>query len=179
MIFLFNVVNVAQACYYANPDVIVKINNKDQITQQGSIFNELFYPGKSESGIIRIYNNTSKKLDITNLGLTVDLIKFSSSYNKDYIYNSFLNNMRLNVQRGMLSFFMYNVIPDKPIRNLLYKENDRNYTGFNLGRNSFTIDRGSFVDLKYTLSMDTKAENELENLKAALKFKINVNDTSR
>ncbi|ERI92104.1 hypothetical protein HMPREF1982_02644 [Clostridiales bacterium oral taxon 876 str. F0540] len=177
ILVIVNAINIAYACYVVNPDVTVNINSNGKVTQQGSIFNEFFYPGKSESGIIRINNKTSKSIEINNLGLSVDLVKFPSGYNKDFIYSSFLDNMNLNIQRGKIAYIMYSVIAYTPLRNFLYKENDRNYKGLNLGTKKFTVGKGDFVDLKYTMTMDIKAKEELEDLKANLEFKINGGNT--
>ena len=161
-----------------DPILTITINEDGHITQEGNLFREdLWYPDRVDSGIIRI-NNNFKKVKVTNLGLDVELKTFNSGYNKEVVYSSFVNNMKLTIKQGQFLIFHKDIFDNRSIQDLLYKSNDNSYNGFTLeDSNSITISKGDSIDLKYTLYMDKESGEELESLKANVPFFINFDES--
>jgi hypothetical protein len=158
-----------------NPDVIITIDGDGHITQDGDLFgDDLWYPGKVEEGIIEIINNNKiQSIKITNLGLDVKLNTISDGYDRDEVYNSFLNNMKLTIQKRMSVF--NNIVDNKSFLQLLNKEDNDTYNGLKLENiDQISINTGKPVYLKYTLYMDKDSGNELQNLNGVMYFFINV-----
>ncbi|MFZ5968816.1 MAG: S-layer homology domain-containing protein [Bacillota bacterium] len=156
------------------PDVIVTIkpdNSKGHITTEGNLFgNDLWYPDKKDSGVIRI-DNQFKSIEVSNLGLKVEIRKNGQPIDEsDDVYTSFIRNMRITIEKGKVLSFSNNILVDSlPIGELL--------NGYKLNDNSqFTVDRNDTVDLKYTLHMDENAGNELQGITADIFFQINVEE---
>ncbi|MDR7855066.1 S-layer homology domain-containing protein [Tissierella sp.] len=167
-----------------NPNVLISINENGSISQSGSLFGEeLLYPSTIEdgekgigsiSGVIRI-NNQYKKIDVNNLGLgLIGELQIGNSYPKDIVLNSFLNNVKVKIQKGVLFSFDKTIINYTSLKDVLYAGNDE-YKGFVLEpENRFSIARGSTVDLKYTLMMDKETGNELQSVTANMPIYINL-----
>lgn len=160
------------------PDVVITINGDGSITQEGNLFGEgLWYPDKQQSGVIRIHNRF-KTIDISNLGLEVDLTSFRSAYNEDSVFTSFLDNMHLLVKRGHLFSFNQNILDKISFEQLLHIAEDGSANGFFLKpSDQFRITKNSTVDLKYTLQMDKDAGKELQGLTAVVSFLINAHES--
>lgn len=157
----------------SEPDVIVTINNDGTISQQGNLFGEeLWYPGKDKEGIIRIHNQY-KSIKGSNLGVGVELIEAREDYDRDMVYNSFLQHMRLTITKGKLSIFDKVMIKDKSLGQLLPVSNNENQ---NDTTNEFSISKNNFIDLKYKLLMDKEASNELQKLSAKISLAINLKE---
>lgn len=161
-----------------DPNIIITIKEDGQITQEGNLYGEdLWYPDREDSGIIRIKNNF-KKIKVTNLGLEVDLKTFIDGYNEGDVYSSFVNNMKLTIKKGRFLFFDKDILDIRSIQELLYKANDDSYNGLILvDSDQITINKDDSIDLKYTLYMDEEAGEELESVKANVTFYINFNES--
>lgn len=155
---------------YANtsegsPNIIVTIKPDGSYSCDGNLFgNSFWYPGYEESGIIRIVNNY-KKAGIGDLALNVDLLEFQPDLSRDIVYNSFINNMKLTIEKGSLLSFEPPFVKDKSLAELLME-------GINFPTS--IINLSSTMDFKYTLKMDEKATNELENVIAKVDFTFNA-----
>lgn len=162
------------------PNVFVIINKDGSITQEGSLFGEgLLYPATVEeaekgigsiSGIIRIKNQYGK-IKVTSLGVTVDKEKviIGNGYPRDVVYNSFLKNVELKIDKGKFHTFDKTIVGYTCLGDLL--------GGYRLDENDvFTLNKGGTLDLKYTLRMDEETGNELQSVTADIMFLINVNE---
>ena len=153
----------------SNPDLVVTINSDGGITTEGNLFgDDLWYPGKEKSGVIRI-SNFFKVIDASNISFEVDLKKYNEKYAKEAIYNTFNSMMRLSLSKGKLDIFSQNIVDKVSLGQLV--------DGFNIEEGKrFTIDKNDFVDLKYTLTMDEEAGNELQGITAVISMLVNVNE---
>ncbi len=160
------------------PDVIVLINKDGSISQSGDLYGEeMWYPGYSVDGLIRIENNY-KRIDVKNLGLTVDLAKNVDSAHKGLVYDSFVNNMRLTITKGRLLVFNDVIIENTRLSDILLDPDNSSGKGIELDSSrKFSIGKGDSVDLKYTLQMDMDSGNELEDISADINFMIKLNET--
>lgn len=162
----------------SKPNVEITIDQNGQILPlKGDLFGDsLWYPGKVDSGVIRIYNNF-KRMKISNVGLGVKMITTRDGYDPDMVYNSFIDHMQLTVKKGKLAIFDKDIIDRKTFRDLLYTAGNSQQTGLNLAdSDQFYINKNDFVDLKYTLLMDEESGNELQRLSSKVSFMINVNE---
>lgn len=171
-----------------NPNVIITIKSDGSIVQEGDLFgNGLLYPATVEdaqrglggvSGVVRI-NNQYKSIKITNLGIGLDKddLQLRNGYPVDIVYNSFLDDVRLKIEKGRLFSFDKTLIEYTSLRELLYEPGNSSYRGHMLDdKDSFTLHKGSTVDLKYTLHMVEEAGNELEDVTAFMPIYINVHE---
>lgn len=144
------------------PDYYIWINNDGSITKEGNLFsNQLWYPGKKESGIIRI-SNDYKSSDIRKLGLKVSIDKNSA-------YESFLDNMELTIQVGKLLIFNEEIISEISIGQL-------QDTGIIIADKKLFIEKGDSIDLKYILHMNDKSGNELEDISSKIELCIDMEE---
>lgn len=175
--------NIVQSTFATDtdkkPNVIITINSDGEFVQKGDLFgdDELLYPATIEdaekgrggiSGVIRI-DNQYKKMDVTNLGVGLDKGKLiiGNGYPIDIVYNSFLNDVELKIEKGRLFAFDKTLVDYISIRELL--------DGHELDKEDiFTITKGNTVDLKYTLRMVENAGEELESVTAGMPILINV-----
>jgi len=153
------------------PNVTITIDERGGATQNASLFgDELWYPGKSHSGVIRI-SNQYQRIKVSNLGIGFELKSTNGRYNEDIIKASFLDNMKLTIKKGKLLAMDKTIVDDKSLGELL--------NGYSLDTNDqFYINKGDFIDLEYTLKMDEKAGDELEGISVNLPFYINVNEST-
>lgn len=148
------------------PDVFITINSDGTILPPvGNLFNDdIWYPGKQKSGIIRIDNKFST-LTIDEIGVGVNLERSREGFDRNFVYNSFIDNMKLTIKNGRLLVFDQEITNKASLRNLL--------EGIKLNSsNSISISRNETVDINYTLFMDEKSDNELQNLTAVISFII-------
>lgn len=149
---------------YANtntevPDLVITYDSNGKSKAEGSILgNELWYPGKEKNGIIRI-NNSFRKIKIEDLGLDIEINQFNPEYNKDMVYNSFINNFKLTIKKD-------NFILDDAITN--------GESLANIIKEGIDLDTIGSVDLNYTVKMDEAAGKELQSVIANLNFTINA-----
>ena len=160
------------------PDVILKIYEQpygQAIFQSGEIGKSLWAPGKTEKGIVRIYNDYFQTIEVNNLALTMKLEKLQSDGSyvlidaEKGIYRKFAQNMRLSIKRGFTPVFA-NIIYD----NSFYEMLDEGHDLPVLDR--FYINRNKYVDLEYTVQMAESAGNELQGLKATVDFVITTRE---
>lgn len=161
----------------STPDVQITINEDGGITYNGNIFGtDLWYPGKEESGIIRI-TNQFKQVDINSFGLNVLLNGFKEGYDRDFVYESLLKNMKLSVVKGKLFVFDETLVDNKTFSELLWDKNDDSSTRFALNESGPAIlPKNESLDLRYNLYMDDQSGEELESITAAVDFLINIGD---
>lgn len=170
------------------PNVIITINSKGDFIQEGSLFDDGFlYPSTVEdvekgiggvSGVIRI-NNQYGQIKVSNLGLGIkeDELIIDNNYPRDVIYNSFLDNIKLKVEKGTLFSFNKTLVDYANLRSFLYEPNNEDYRGFTLdSKDSFVIGKGDTIDLKYTLHMVEETGEELEAVTAFMPIYINVHE---
>ena len=159
-------------------DVQVVIDKDGNITYYGNLFgNDLWYPGREESGTIRI-TNQFKEVDINSFGLNVDINGLKEGYDKNTVYNSFLKHMKLTIKKGKLLVFNDTLVDNQCISELLWEEGDEDNNGFILNElDRLILTKNNSVDLKYSLYMDERAGEELESMTAAVAFLINVRDS--
>lgn len=170
------------------PNVIITINGDGKFTQEGSIFGDGFlYPSTVEAaekgigsitGVIRI-NNQFGQIKVSSLGLGVkkDELIFDNGFSRDVVYNSFLDNIKIKIEKGILFSFDKTLVDYISLRNFLYEPNNENYRGLMLdSKNSFIIRKGESVDLKYTLYMAESTGEELEAVTAPMPIYINVHE---
>lgn len=144
----------------SQPDATITIDQNGQSSSIGDLFNgSLWYPGYQKEGILRIVNNY-KKASINDLGLDVKV-------GENSVYDSFIDNMRLTIEKGNLFDFTEVIAKNKTLREIL-KE------GISFSPGAINI-RNS-MDFKYILKMVETAPNELENISALITFTFNAGE---
>ncbi|QUH25269.1 S-layer homology domain-containing protein [Serpentinicella alkaliphila] len=173
MVMIFITSSLMQTSYstfsLGKPNIMVTIFSNGTIETEGNLFGEdLWYPGKEKSGVIRI-NNYYKPIYTDDIGFEINLEKYNRIYTKDSIYNEFNNKMRLTLSRGKLDAISTKIIDNVSLEQLI--------KGYNFEeRKRFIIEKNDFVDLKYTLTMHEEAGNELQNITATISMTLNVNE---
>lgn len=171
------------------PDLLLNIQGDG--SNGGPIFkesgdlsgNDLWAPGKSKTGTIRINNNYSKRIKVRSLGLKMKLERLSGQeyvpvHSQD-LYESYAKNMKLTIKKGALLVF-HNTIYDKSFFEMLYDTNNEDYDGYNLSNgDQFNINSNKQIDLEYKVEMDEKAGNNMQGLRATVDFLINVQENSQ
>lgn len=158
------------------PDVKVTIDSEGELSQTGNLLelkdhpSYMWYPGREVNGVLRLYNNSNSRVEITSLGLEVDITRRSAGSSEDMIENEFLNHMHLTVTKGRLFNF-----DDETILRDKFSKMVNSFVELD-DTNQFTVGRNDSIDLKYTVLMDKGAGNELQNLTANVKFLINVSE---
>lgn len=174
--------NVVIADDEVEPDITVYIHGE---SAGGPIFhnlgdiagNQLWAPGVSDSGTMRIYNNFSKRIRVNNLSLDMKLEKLQEGEYKPVIdkelYENFAKHMKLTIKKGTMLVFT-KTIYNKSFYEMLYKQNNKDYKGYDLSAlNRFNLGKNDYVDLEYTVLMDEKAGNEFQGLRATVAFIVN------
>lgn len=166
-----------------NPNVNISINNDGTISQSGNLFNGQLYPSTEKdaekgiggiSGVIRI-NNKFRNIEVTNLSIGLNNIIINNKYPKDIVENSFLQNIRLKIEKGQLLVFNKTIVDYTSLNNLLYKTDSNQYKGYNLSNSQkFIINKGEIIDLRYTLHMVEETGNELQSVTAQMPIYINL-----
>jgi len=147
-------------------------------SKKGNVAEGLWAPGYSQSGIMRIHNNYSDRIRISNLALTIKLEKFDGERYQPVIDESLLLNyariMKLTINMGKY-LVLDDTIFDESFYPMLYIQNNNDYKGYSLPITSrFAIGRNDFADLEYTVKMDESAGNDMQGLKATVDFLVNV-----
>ena len=165
------------------PNVIIRINSDRSITQYGSLFGQdLLYPSTVKdaergiggiTGIIRIENQYGN-VNIDGIGIKIkeEELIIENNYPKLDVYNSFLDNIKLKIEKGVLLFFDRTLADYASLRNFLYDLDDNNHRGLQLNP-ELSIGKGQAIDLKYTLHMVEEAGNELQAVTANMPIYIN------
>jgi LPXTG-motif cell wall-anchored protein len=169
----------------SSPNVIVTIDGNGSMSQHGNLFNGSLFPASVQDaengvgsirGVIRIVNNY-EKIDIENIsiGLNLSQMDIRNNYPPEEVYNSFLDNIRLRIEKGKAFTFNKILVDYINLRNLLFDANDGEYTGYNLvDEDKFSLNKGDTIDLKYTLQMVEEAGNELQSITAYMPIYINL-----
>lgn len=160
-----------------DPDVIIQIDGNGKIIQSGSLLGkDIWYPGRSVDGIMRIHNNF-KRMSTEEFGLNVDIVTGNDEISEALVYNSFINNMRLTISKGKLLAFDDIIVDNKSIAELLIDDSNKD-TDDNKSKNfqQYIIEKGSSINLKYTLCMNRDAGEELQGINADVAFTIGVNE---
>lgn len=170
-----------------NPNLIITINSDGKSSVNGNLFNGTLYPSSEEDsengigsikGVIRISNNF-RKIDVSNLAIGINDLKKSNgtSINND-VYNSFINNVSLKLEKGLLLDFNKTLLDYTKLKDVLYVKDNAQYQGYILSPNDrFSISKGDSIDLRYTLQMSPEAGNELQSLTASIPIIINLNES--
>lgn len=161
-------------------NVIITINKDGSYSYKGDLLGGgLLYPARVEEaekgiggiiGVIRIHNQYNN-MRVENLGVGLDKGKFTvnNEYPLDLVYESFLRDVRLKIEKGRLFTFDKTLVDYASIGHLI--------KGYELaGKDRFTIKKGATVDLKYILYMDLEAGNELQSVTAQMPIYINVHE---
>lgn len=151
----------------SQPDAIITINQNGESKSSGDLFSGAqWYPGYQKDGVLRIINNY-KNANLNDLALDVKIKSYKPGLNEEVVYNSFIDNMRLTIEKGNVFNFDKTIVADKSLRELL-----RDGIDFSSGaaylKNS--------MDFKYTLKMAEAATDELESMSAIISFSFNVNE---
>lgn len=168
-----------------SPDVLVTINGDGSITQSGNLFDGKLYPATLAdaengiggiNGVIRIKNDF-RKVDVDNLsvGLKNMVIGNDYDYPESIVFNSFLENVKLKIEKGLLFSFDKTLIDYTKLDDILLDEENNEYQGYTLDANDrFSINKGDTIDLKYSLHMALEAGNELQSITADMPIYINL-----
>lgn len=168
----------------SEPNITITINKNGNSIINGNLFNGYLYPSTQEeaekglgsiSGIIRI-NNQFNKIDVHRLAIGINNLKKSNgTLVSNEVFDSFINNVNLKVNKGVLFNFDKTILEYTKLKDILYIEDNEQYQGYLLSSNNkFSINKGNSVDLKYTLHMSPEAGNELQSLTALMPIYINL-----
>ena len=165
------------------PNVLVTINSDGSISQNGNLFNGQLYPSTVSdaekgiggiNGVIRI-NNQFKNIDVDNLAIGIKDMIIGNDYPRDIVFNSFLQNVKLKIEKGILLNFNKTLVEFTSLDKILYKTDDNEYRGYTLtASDKFSLNKGDTVDLKYSLHMVSEAGNELQSVTAHMPIYINL-----
>ena len=182
--------NLIQSTFATNvdksPNLTVTINSDGSISRDGDLFDGQLYPATVEqaekgiggiSGVIRI-SNQYKKIDVDNIAIGLENFVNRNEYPEALAYKSFLNNVRLKIEKGRLFSFDKKIINYTNLGKILYDKDSSEHRGYVLdSKDRFTILSGDTVDLKYTLHMVEEAENELQSITVDMPIYINLKET--
>ncbi len=127
---------------------------------------------------MRIYNNYSNKIRISNLALTITLEKLDGELYQpiedENVLQSYAKNMKLTINKGKY-LVLNDTIFDQSFFEMIFVSNNNNYKGYSLPiADRFAIGRNDFTDLEYTVKMDEGAGNDMQGIKATVSFIVNV-----
>ena len=184
--FTISLAEFTFAANTASPNVIVTIDGNGRMSQVGNLFSGgSLYPSSVSNaengiggiiGVIRLDNNY-EKIDIENIsiGLNSSKMEIGNNYPRDQVFNSFLDNIRLKIEKGRVLAFDKILVDYTSLRNLLFDSSKGEYSGYNLAdENKFTLNKGDSIDLRYTLQMVEEAGNELQSVTAHMSIYINL-----
>lgn len=171
--FSYALDNITYALGHNKPDVIITVNPKGKVIYSGDLFGkELWYPGKSKTGVIRIVNNY-RDIRVTQLAFKAKLLTSQPEFDRELVYGSFLKNMKLTITQGKLLIFNFIIVDNMSLAELR-ASSDNGACGLLLNQtNQLNIGYKDSLDLRYDLGMDEKAGEELESIKALVSFVIN------
>ncbi|MFA9423680.1 MAG: S-layer homology domain-containing protein [Sedimentibacter sp.] len=168
------------------PNVLITLNKDGSASQVGNLFDGQLYPSTVSdaekgmggiSGVIRIQNQF-KKLDVNNLAIGIINMEIGNDYPKDIVFNSFLENVRLKIEKGNLFSFNKTLVAYTNLENILNEADNNEYKGYTLNESDkFSLNYGDTVDLKYSLHMVLEAGNELQSITATMPIYINLKES--
>ncbi|MFA7533614.1 MAG: S-layer homology domain-containing protein [Tissierellaceae bacterium] len=162
-------------------NVIITINSDGSITQEGSLFRGQLYPATVEDaekgiggihGIIRV-NNQFKSMSIENIAIGLKDFIIRNGYPEQNVYNSFIRNVNLKVEKGFLLVFNKTIIDYTRLEDILYEKDNEEHRGYVL-KDKLSLARGDRVDLKYTLHMAAETGDELEAITVSMPIYLNL-----
>lgn len=169
-----------------NPNVLITIKSDGSISQNGNLFDGQLYPSTITdaengiggiNGVIRIHNQF-KSIEVDNLAIGIKDMVVGNNYPKNIVLSSFLQNVKLKIEKGALFNFDKTIVDYTSLNNILYESDNSEYMGYTLAANDkFSLNRGDTVDLKYSLCMDIGAGNELQSLSAYMPIYINLKES--
>ena len=169
-----------------NPNVIININEDGSLSQIGDLFVGQLYPSRVESveegtcginGVIRI-SNKFKKINVENIAIGLKGFDIRNDSPESIVRNSFLNNVRLKIQKGSLFNFDKILIDYTSLDSILYEKDNDEYRGYTLDeKDKFSLNKGDTVDLKYSLHMALDTGNELQSVTAHMPIIINLKES--
>jgi len=138
---------------------------------------EAWFPGKTVTKKLSIYNHYGEAVEVQGIGLKIELERrYGQQYSPvtdEQLLKSYAQSMRIKLEKQEGT--AYNVIYDGTFLGLLYDEGDLAYQGYPLPLSTrWKIGKGDYMDLRCTASMDLGAGNELQNLKAFIEFAIDI-----
>ena len=174
--FYYGLANITYANINSNePNVIITIAKDGRMACNGSFLGrELWYPGKKESGVIRIINNY-RNVVLKNIELTVILNSSKPGVDRDIVFASFLNNMNLTLKRGRPLVFNETLYYERAFMYLANGLNDADQNG-QMDSLNIRIPSGGFTDFKYIVSMNKEAGDELEELNASVDISLDLQE---
>lgn len=140
----------------------------------------LWGPGSQQEGVLRLKNNYTHRVKVTNLALTMKLEKYTSEgyqlVNDADLYKLYAENMHLKITRGYLLVFEEDIY-NGDFFNMLFEAGNFQHEGYPIpSGEQFNVNRNDTVDLRYTITMNPEAGNELQGLKATVDFIINLHE---
>ncbi len=145
------------------------------------MFNDgIWGPGSQQTGILRLRNNYSNRIKVTNLALTMKLEAYVDNAYVPVVdpdlYRQYAENMELTISRGYLMLFAEDIYTGN-FYDMLYQAGNVNFEGHHLPEGKqFNVSRNDTVDLRYTVTMSEEAGNQLQGLKATVDFIVNLQE---
>ncbi len=145
------------------------------------MFNDgIWGPGSQQTGILRLRNNYSNRIKVTNLALTMKLEEYVDnayvSVKDADLYRAYAENMELTISRGYLMVFEEDIYTGN-FYDMLYQHGNVNFEGHHLtAGKQFNVSRNDTVDLRYTVKMKEEAGNQLQGLRATVDFIVNLQE---
>ncbi len=169
-----------------NPNVLVTIKEDGSISQVGNLFDGELYPATvldaengigGINGVVRIQNKF-KKIDVDNLAVGIESMEIRNNNPRDIVFNSFLKNVKLKIEKGLLFTFNKTLVDYTSLENIFYESGNDEYRGYTLdSSDKFSLNKGDTIDLKYSLLMDDEADNELQSITAYMPIYINLKES--
>lgn len=162
------------------PDVTVNTSGQGS---GGAMFGgELWAPGVTETGTMRLNNNYSERVRVNSFGISMTLERILDEESETIetiaphseLYDTFAENMKLTIRKGSLLVFSEKPVFDGSFSDLLYGSGYQGHTLPEADR--FNINENGSVDLEYTVHMDEKAGNDMQGLKATVAFLVNMDE---
>lgn len=167
---VFGCLGIITASYiFANDNIpTISIDNSGENLTE-AIFTESsgpWYPGYSETRILRVRNTINSKTNINNLGMNISLFKEGEKLSSDSNSVDYMNHMKIKID--------YKSPIKKFLNGNVY---NGNFANFKEGiDSSIKLDKNDYIDLVYTISMSEDAEINIAGIKAKVDFVVNVSE---
>lgn len=184
MVFaIWNIKDMSILQANSDPDVTLYVHGERSaggpiFDNKGNVAEGLWSPGYSQSGKMRIYNNYSNRIRISNLALTIKLEKLDGEVykpvNDEGLLLSYTKIMNLTITKGKY-LVLDDIIFDNSFFEMLYIQDNNSYKGYSLPVSSrFAIGKNDFMDFEYTVKMDESAGNDMQGIRGTVSFMVNV-----
>ncbi len=176
LVILFTLFIAFQYSTIAAEDTPITIVVGRGNSKSGSIFRtngisgkDLWHPGYSASNVLRVKNNSGEKITINKIGMTINLEKNGETLSLDHEdAKNYISNMKIKVD--------YKNIVDSTFKSKIF---DGDFESFVKSVDcNIPIEKNRELDLKYTISMENNAGNEVQGIKALVDFVIQINGDS-